>query len=156
MKIPGFLNKLFSNNDPQPTFPLVWQRIPAECGTASLCMVLAYLGSFYSLDEMNELLKPDPERGSSLHDLQQAAEQAGYTADAFSLDFNDFTSDKRIMPVIIYWEAGHFAVAYRTEKDQVWVADPARGYVKYNREEFCAGWYCDPEREDRGVILLIE
>lgn len=155
MKVPGFLNSLFGNGQPQ-RFRLVQQRIPVECGAACLCMIFKYLGDEISLDEMNRMLQPDPETGVSLLEMQNLAERHGYSAGAYSVGFDDLVSDKRLFPVIAHWEADHFIVLYRADKDHVWVADPAMGCVKYNREQFCGGWYCNPDHEDRGVILVIE
>jgi ATP-binding cassette subfamily B protein len=44
------------------------------------------------------------------------------------------------MPFIAHWEGYHYIVIYGISKNQVWVADPARGFVKMGVDEFEKGW----------------
>ncbi|MBK8558271.1 MAG: hypothetical protein IPL65_22200 [Lewinellaceae bacterium] len=51
------------------------------------------------------------------------------------------------LPCIAHYEGYHFVVIYKVDENNVWVADPAFGKVKYTKSEF---------KHWNGIVLLIE
>jgi ATP-binding cassette subfamily B protein len=61
------------------------------------------------------------------------------------------------LPCIVHWRQKHFVVVYKIKNDQVWVADPATGLVKYSREEFQKNWTSTvADGKPAGLVLIIE
>lgn len=46
------------------------------------------------------------------------------------------------LPCILYWEQKHFVVLYRiNRKKKYFIADPAKGLIKYTENEFKENWF---------------
>jgi ATP-binding cassette subfamily B protein len=61
------------------------------------------------------------------------------------------------LPCIVHWKQNHFVVVYQIKKNQVYVADPALGLIKYSYTEFESQWATTiVEGEKTGIALLLE
>ena len=57
----------------------------------------------------------------------------------------------------MHWRQKHFVVVYKIKKDKIWVADPAVGLIKYDREEFNKNWASTViDGKPAGLVLIIE
>ena len=68
-------------------------------------------------------------------------------------------SIKRInSPCILHWNQNHFVVLYKVKKGKTfYIADPAKGLVKYNLEEFKKHWVStQSDGEEKGIAMFLE
>ena len=128
-----------------------------DCGPTCLKMVAEHYGKLISLNVLRErshILRD----GVSLSGLSEAAESIGFGTLAAAVNFQTL-KEEIPLPCIVYWRKRHFIVVYGFKGDQVLVADPAFGYIKYNKRDFTKGWIGskgDPQEEDEGIILALE
>jgi len=124
--------------------PVVYQIEAAECGAASLCMILAYYGRYVDLSVMRRECHISRD-GSRMIDVVNAAEKYGMRAEGF---FSGSALLGRKLPAIVMWNHSHFLVAEKISDKWVWIVDPAHGRRKITRDEFAAGF--------SGIVLEIE
>lgn len=131
-----------------------------DCGPACLAMIAKYFGSNPDIEQIrhNCALGRD---GVSLLGISKAAEDIGLKTVSGYLPFHILASEAPL-PCIVYWNQNHFVVVYkikkhRKEKYTICVADPGKGFVNYNRDEFCSHWTSTKTKgEEKGIVLLLE
>lgn len=133
-------------------FPTEYQMDAKDCGPASLKMIAKYFGRYYSLQFLRDKCGITKE-GVSLRGISAAAESIGLHTVALKCTIDDLI-EMVPLPVIIFWKENHFIVVYETKKHKIYVSDPSKGHVTYNKEEFKSGWYL--KNEEKGVLLAIE
>ena len=87
--------------------PVVLQMEAAECGAASLGIILGYYKKYMPLERLRELCGVS-RNGSNAGNVMAAAETLGMKAEGFSYAPEDLK--KLIPPFIIHWEFHHFLV----------------------------------------------
>jgi len=104
--------------------PFVQQTEAADCGPASLAMVLRFLGREVLLDEVREAVGGGRD-GSDAATLIKGAEWYGLLGRGLSLDVEHL----KFLPPgsILHWEFSHFVVFERMSKQGAVIVDPARG-----------------------------
>lgn len=96
----------------------------AECGAASLAMVLAFHGHQATLPEVRQACGVSRD-GASAKAIAQAARTYGLDARGVRLDLDQLA---RIpVPAILHWDFNHFLVLERVTKRKVLLVDPAGG-----------------------------
>lgn len=62
------------------------------------------------------------------------------------------------LPCILHWNQNHFVVLYKVKKGKkFYVADPGKGLVKYNLEEFKNHWISMRSNgEEKGIAMFLE
>jgi predicted double-glycine peptidase len=111
--------------DTIPKTKTVLQRIPQECGAASLEIIFAYHGKPLSLERMCAETKTD-ENGCNAGELMR-------TAKRFGLDCHGFKKEsvgqllEMPMPCIIHWDFNHFLVLEGVLDGDVYLNDPVCG-----------------------------
>lgn len=136
------------------TFPFYIQHDVMDCGPTCLRMVSAYYGKRYSLEKLREKSFITRE-GVSMLGFSEAAEKLGFRSICVQVDYNKLLEAP--LPCIVHWNQQHFVTIYKINNQQVWVADPGAGKLKYTREEFCRCWISSRKNgEDTGVALLLE
>ncbi len=135
-------------------FPCDRQMDKMDCGPACLKMVAKFYGKFYSLQYLRDKCGITKE-GVSFLDLTHAAESIGLRTLSIKCSIDDLLL-KVPLPVIIHWDNSHFIVAYKTnfKTNEIYVSDPAKGYIKYSKNEFIKRWY--RKEENLGVLMAIE
>lgn len=133
-------------------FKFYKQTDEMTCGATCLKMILKYYGKEIELSELVQLTNTTRE-GSSLLDLSRAAEKLNMRTMGAKVKL-EMLEDNSNLPLIVYWNENHFVVVYKIKKDLVYVADPAHGLIKYNRNEFLRSWSNLPNQE--GIVLLFE
>ena len=60
------------------------------------------------------------------------------------------------LPAILHWEQSHFVVLYKVDKKKgkFYVADPARGKIAYNEEEFNSYWVSPGEEKGIAIVTI--
>lgn len=129
-----------------------------DCGSACLGMLIQYYGKKPDMGVVRQACDTG-KRGISLLTLSRAAESFGFRSLGGTLDFQALCT-KRVLPCIAHWDQNHFVLVYRAKKlrngtYRVYVADPGRGLVEYEGQEFCNHWISTKYNgKEVGVILL--
>jgi len=150
-------------------FPNSRQLDMMDCGPACLKMLAKFYGKYYSLQYLRDKCGITKE-GVSFLDLSHAAEEIGLRTLSVKATIADVLY-KVPLPVIVHWDDSHFVVVYKVKgnkrligqekqrigelpKGTIYVSDPAKGYIKYNVQEFADKWLKDGEQ--KGVLMAIE
>lgn len=150
-------------------FPNDRQLDMMDCGPACLKMLAKFYGKYYSLQYLRDKYGITKE-GISFLDMSHAAEEIGLRTLSLKSTISDLMY-KIPLPVIIHWDNSHFVVVYKTQaktlatanelkfvneipKGTIYVSDPAKGYVKYNTNEFAKKWL--NEDGEKGTLMAIE
>lgn len=113
--------------------PTVLQMEVADCGAASLGMILAHHGRWASLDELREACGVSRD-GSSALDIVSAADDFGLDADVSRVEVGGL--EAMAMPVIAWWDRRHFLVLEGATGSSVYLNDPAAGRRTMTVEQF--------------------
>jgi predicted double-glycine peptidase len=143
---------------------VVKQGYDFSCGAASLATLLTYgLNDAVDEDELlRALIKPlSPDqlaalqqKGLSLFDLQQLAQNRGHKAQGFRIHDNQLANIS--YPVIVFIKPHgypHFAVFKGLRGDRVHIADPSLGNVRMPLYRFLDMW---ADKSGHGVIMAVE
>jgi ATP-binding cassette subfamily B protein len=140
--------------------PQYRQHDTADCGPSCLRMIAAWHGKNYSLQHLREKCHITRD-GVTLLGISDAAESIGFRTLGANLTLEQLVSEAPL-PCILHWDQNHFVVLYKTRKcfgkDYFYIADPAQGKVRYDRESFISHWHLSEEKESKGkgVCLLLE
>ncbi|GAB2627763.1 peptidase domain-containing ABC transporter [Emticicia sediminis] len=118
-------------------------------------MVAKHYGRGFSIQKLREATQIGKE-GVSLLGISEAAESIGFKTLAVKVPFKQLEKDAPL-PCIVHWKQNHFVVVYQIKKNQVYIADPALGLIKYSYAEFESQWATTiVEGEKTGIALLLE
>ena len=126
--------------------PVIMQMEAAECGAASLSMVLAYYGRWITLEKAREDCGVSRD-GSKMVNILKAARGYGMDADAWSCSLESLQTNDEL-PSILYWEFNHFVVLCGFKGKYAYINDPARGAVRVTLEEL--------DRSFTGIVLRMK
>ncbi|WP_026309521.1 cysteine peptidase family C39 domain-containing protein [Niabella aurantiaca] len=59
-----------------------------------------------------------------------------------------------IFPVIIHWRKNHMVVIYHADPQYAYIADPARGKLRYHYDTLKQSWYYPDSA--KGAVMAIE
>ncbi|MDR0268056.1 peptidase domain-containing ABC transporter [Paenibacillus sp.] len=113
-----------------------------DCGAACLSTISRQYGLKYPISKIREVAGTD-KQGTNAYGLIKAAEQLGFTAKGVKGNQEVFFEDfplPTIAHVIIDQSLLHYVVIHKISKNEVLVADPAKGIVKYTPEDFFQIW----------------
>ncbi|MCX6325243.1 MAG: peptidase domain-containing ABC transporter [Bacteroidia bacterium] len=137
------------------SFPFVKQPDAMDCGPSCLKMVAGFYKLSFSLDSLRKKCYITRE-GVSFLGLSEAADSLGFRTIGVKIHF-EMLNENVPLPCIVHWRQKHFIVVYKIKNDKIWVADPAVGLVKYNREEFVKSWASTiADGKPAGLVLIIE
>ena len=94
--------------------------------------------------------------GVSLKGIGEAAENLGIKTIAGNIKITKLSDSP--LPCILHWNQNHFVVLYKVKKGEIfYVADPAKGLVKYNIEDFKKHWISTlSSGEEKGIAMFLE
>lgn len=136
-------------------FPFIKQLDTMQCGIACLQMVCKFFGKEVSSDYLSKLCCATSE-GVSLFGISEAAGRLGFHTVCGRASVEQIS--KCPMPCILHWNQNHFVVLYRVDKGKTFhVADPGKGLIKCDREEFEEHWLSTLSGgSERGIVLCLE
>lgn len=125
--------------------PTVLQMEGAECGAASLGMVLAHYGRWVPLEEIRVQCGVSRD-GATAAGIVRAARGYGLIAKGYRLGAEKVREIKQ--PAIIYWNLNHFLVLEGSRGDEVYLNDPGEGRRTVSAAQFDASF--------TGLVLQLE
>ncbi len=136
----------------RPTFrrrrlrtPIIPQLEAAECGAASLGIVLAHLGRWVPLEELREACGVSRD-GSNAAGIVRAGERYGLRIRGWRKGVESLSEVN--LPAILFWEFNHFLVLEGISEDRFHLNDPANGRRTVSRETFSDAF--------TGIVLTAE
>ncbi|MCB2196658.1 MAG: peptidase domain-containing ABC transporter [Bacteroidetes bacterium] len=142
------------------SFPYFKQLDAMDCGPSCIRMIAKFYGKTYSLQTLRDKSYITRE-GVSMLGISDAAESIGFRSMGVRITFEQLMNEAPL-PCVAHWKQNHFIVVHKITKNRkgelyVHVADPARGLIKFTKEEFLSGWANTKEEgEDKGLCLLLE
>lgn len=135
-----------------------------DCGPTCLRMIAKHYGKNFSLQKLRGNSGINRE-GVSLLGISQAAEKIGFRTTGARVALTQLGEIE--LPVILHWDKNHFVVLVKITSGRNWlnpfergkaksyyhIADPAKGIIKYNEEEFSQHWISIGN--DKGVALFV-
>jgi len=127
-----------------------------DCGPTCLRMIAKHYGRSISLEKLRKLSETTRE-GSSLKNIANTAEKIGFRTLGVKINFQKLQKEAPL-PAIVFWQQRHFVVVYKIKANTVYVADPAHGLLKYNKEEFIKEWIGSQAKThtEEGIALMLE
>ncbi|HAF28700.1 MAG TPA: ABC transporter ATP-binding protein [Bacteroidales bacterium] len=147
------------------SFPNYKQLDAMDCGPTCLRMIAKHYGKSYSLQNLRDKSYITRE-GVSMLGISDAAEAIGFRSMGVRITFDQLVNEAPL-PCVAHWNQNHFVVVYKIKKISpnpfrkggvfVYVSDPARGLIKFTKEEFENAWANTKEDgEEKGLCLLLE
>ena len=141
-------------------FRYIAQRDSMDCGSACLSMIVEHYGIIINQDELRKNFETG-KSGVSLLGISKAAEKIGIRTVGGMVSLHSLITEKPF-PCIAHWDQNHFIVIYKIKKRRkgdctIYVADPGKGLLTYDKEEFCEHWASTKTNgEEKGIVLLLE
>ena len=135
-------------------FPFIKQHDAMECGVACLAMVCNFFRIEYSIEYLSRICFATTE-GVSLKAITETAQTIGLASVSVRISVKELMTHK--LCSILHWNQNHFVVLYKVKKNRFYIADPAKGLVKYNLEEFKKHWVSTQSGgEEKGIAMFLE
>jgi bacteriocin ABC transporter, metallopeptidase/ATP-binding subunit len=118
-------------------------------------MICSYFKKDKSMDYLSEQCFATTE-GVSLLAIDKVASQLGLETVNGRVSVNTICNLEN--PCILHWNQNHFVVLYKVKKGKIfYIADPGKGLVKYNLEEFKKHWISTQAGgEEKGIAMFLE
>ena len=130
------------------------QHDAMQCGIACMAMLCKFYGRVYSCENLSHRCAITNE-GVSMQALKQLAEALGF--DVLCGKASVYQIKDINYPCILHWNQNHFVVLYKVKKNRFHIADPGKGLVKYNLEEFAKHWVSTQSgSEEKGIAMFLE
>ena len=113
--------------------PTILQFEAAECGAASLAIILGYYGKWIPLSELRSGLGVSRD-GTNILRIRDYAQTFGLKVKGKRFLNDDLNNQK--FPFICHWESAHFLVVEGVKNGQVYLSDPASGRRKVGLGDF--------------------
>jgi len=131
-----------------------------DCGAACLATIAKQNGYKLSISKIREIAGTD-KQGTNAYGVIKAAEQLGFSAKGVKGNADAFFSEfplPCIAHVIADGNLMHYVVIHKISKRQVIIADPAKGIIKLEPEEFFGQAMEEgstPKYQWTGVLILL-
>ena len=126
-----------------------------ECGMACLQIICKYYRKRVSSAFLSKVVSVS-KNGASLLAIYDVANKIGFHTIGGRVGIKTLSSS--LLPCILHWNQNHFVVLYKVWKGKkFYVADPGKGLVKYNLEEFKSHWIgTKSDGEEKGIAMFLE
>lgn len=125
--------------------PSVLQMEAAECGAASLAIILAYFGRIVPLAQLRRECGVSRD-GSTAANVLNAAEAHGLQASGAMRGLDRLHEFR--YPYIVFWNFNHFLVVEGARNQRIYLNDPTCGHRRVTVQEFADAY--------SGVVLAME
>ena len=129
-------------NSVMQKFKCILQNDETDCGPACLAAIFRKYGLNVSIAKIRDIAGTD-RQGTSAYGLVKAIEHYGFQQKVVEADKESLTS-KLPIPVIAHVVIDdsllHYVVITKVKGDTVVVSDPAKGIVKYKKDDFFKIW----------------
>ncbi|MEZ7572981.1 peptide cleavage/export ABC transporter [Streptococcus salivarius] len=120
------------------------QQSDMDCGVAALCMILKNYGSYYSLNELQDMVQMDL-NGTSVKGIVKAAQKLGFDVKAIKANEKIFDYENIPFPFIVHVkkkEILHYYVIFEFKKKGIIIGDPDAkiGISKITKTQFLSEW----------------
>ncbi|NWJ49399.1 MAG: peptidase domain-containing ABC transporter [Bacteroidetes bacterium] len=126
-----------------------------DCGSTCIRMIAKYYGKNYNLETLRTLAGFN-KQGVSLLGISETAEKIGFRTRGVRITLDKVREVS--LPCILHWDQNHFVVLFSCSKTKFKIADPDKGILNYDINEFTNHWISS-ENEDHqkiGIALLVE
>ena len=124
------------------------------CGIACLQMICSHYGKILNQDFLSTLCHATSE-GVSLLGIEDAAASLGFTSVCGRLTISEISVSP--LPCILHWYQNHFVVLYKVKGNRFYIADPGKGMLSYDIQEFRSRWVeVLSENEEKGLAMFLE
>ena len=123
-------------------FKCISQNDETDCGPACLAAIFGKYGLKVSIAKIRDIAGTD-RQGTSAYGLVKVIEHFGFQQKVVEADKESLTSKlpiPAIAHVVIDDSLLHYVVITKVKDDTVVVSDPAKGIVKYKKEDFLKIW----------------
>ena len=123
-------------------FKCILQNDETDCGPACLAAIFGKYGLKVSIAKIRDIAGTD-RQGTSAYGLVKVIEHYGFQQKVVKADKESLTSKlpiPAIAHVVIDDSLLHYVVITKVKGDTVVVSDPAKGIVKYKKEDFLKIW----------------
>lgn len=138
------IEKVFSK------YECIKQHDITDCAAACLATISKHYGLKIPITKIREIAGTD-KQGTNAYGLIKAAEKMGFSAGGFRSTPEEFYGDfelPAIAHVVVDGSLLHYVVVHKITRQEIIVADPAKGIVKYKPEDFFKIW--------SGILIIIE
>jgi ATP-binding cassette subfamily B protein len=132
-------------------FKVYRQHDQMDCGPTCLRMIAKHHGRNFKIQTLRQLTEINKE-GVSLLGISDAAEKIGFRTLGAKVTLTQLAEVE--LPCILHWQQNHFVVLYRVKNQSYFVADPAKGLIRYTQKEFTKQWISDKDSSE-GIALLL-
>ena len=118
-------------------------------------MICKYFDNTYSAVFLSSLCRESKE-GISFATISKSATKVGLRNECGLAEIEELTG--KYLPCILHWNQNHFVVLYKVKKGKIfYIADPGKGLVKYNLEDFKKHWIStQSDGEEKGIAMFLE
>lgn len=134
---------------------VIKQQLDYSCGPASVATILSYYYA-HPTTEQEVILKLNQWSAASFADITRVLPEYGYKGIGIALNAEKLRKIK--MPAIVYLHHNnqdHFSVLKGVNDDNVYLADPSWGNVRFRWSKFLSMWETREDEAQKGKILLI-
>ena len=137
------------------SFSVIMQYDSMQCGVVCLAMICKHFGKEISIEYISGQCFPTTE-GVSLFAIDKVALKLGLRTISVRMSINSIKNIEN--PCILHWNQNHFVVLYKVKNGKTfYIADPGKGLVKYNLEEFKKHWIStQSDGEEKGIAMFLE
>lgn len=125
------------------------------CGVTCLKIVCDFWGKDYPIASLHRTCSVTNE-GVSMLNISITARSLGFNTDCVRISLYKLAYSS--LPCILHWNQNHFVVLYKVKKGKIfYIADPGKGLVTYNLEEFKKHWISTQSGgEEKGIAMFLE
>lgn len=136
-------------------FHSIIQKDSLQCGIACLQMICKFYGKEYSYSYVSKICIAATE-GVSMLALEEAAVILNLKPTTGRLTVGELYYVSS--PCILHWNQNHFVVLYKVKKGKkFYIADPGKGLVSYNIDDFKQHWIGTGQGEEgKGIAMFLE